>query len=111
LFIFIVWIVIAVWVYRDAEERRMSGMLWAILIILFGVIPLIIYFLVRKDKTPKVQYPYGYTYPPPSGGAPYPSPHLQPMPGYTPPRPNFCRACGKRLSPNTVECPACGERI
>lgn len=108
--IFVVWIAVAVWVYRDAEERRMSGILWAILIVLFGVIPLVIYFLVRKDKTPKVQYPYGYTYPPPSG-APYPSPHLQPMPGYTPPRPNFCRECGKRLSPNTVECPACGERI
>jgi heme/copper-type cytochrome/quinol oxidase subunit 2 len=41
---FIVAILLCIWVYRDAERRGMNGVLWLI-------IGLIIYLIVRKDKT------------------------------------------------------------
>ncbi|MEX2750903.1 MAG: hypothetical protein Q6366_003350 [Candidatus Freyarchaeota archaeon] len=52
LIILIVWCVIAialaVWVYKDAEERGMEGALWLIIVLLLGLIGLIIYLIVRE---------------------------------------------------------------
>ena len=48
----IVWcvigILVAIWVYRDAEARGENGVLWLIIVILLGIIGLIIYLIVRK---------------------------------------------------------------
>jgi len=44
----IVAIILAVWVYRDAEEREMEGALWLIIVLLTGIIGLIIYLIVRE---------------------------------------------------------------
>lgn len=49
---FVIWILIAVWVYRDAESRGMGGALWLIIVILLGLIGIIVYLVVRKDKVP-----------------------------------------------------------
>jgi len=54
----IIWIVIAialaVWVYRDAESRGESGVLWLIICALLGIIGFIIWLLVRpKEKKPE----------------------------------------------------------
>ncbi len=53
--IYVVWLVVAillcVWVYRDAQRRGMNGALWLIVVIITGIIGLIIYLIVRKDKT------------------------------------------------------------
>lgn len=50
----VLWIIIAIllgiWVYRDAESRGMSGVLWLIVVWLLGLIGLIIYLVVRKEK-------------------------------------------------------------
>jgi len=62
----IIWILIAIWVYRDAESRGASGVLWLIVVILLGLIGLIIYIVVRPSG-PKPVYP-GYA--PQYGGAP-----------------------------------------
>ena len=75
----IIFIIIAIWVYRDAESRGMSGVLWLIICIILGLIGLIIYLVVRRDH-PK--YPPG-GYPPPGPGG-YPPP---PGPGGYPPPP------------------------
>ena len=52
----IVWFVIAIllciWVYRDAESRGMNGVLWLIVVLLTGLVGLIIYLVVRKEKAP-----------------------------------------------------------
>jgi TctA family transporter len=50
---FVVAILIAVWVYRDAESRGESGALWLIIVLITGIIGLIIWLIVRGDK-PKV---------------------------------------------------------
>lgn len=68
--ILIVWIMVLVWVYRDAEERRMSGIIWVLVCFFLGLIGLIIYLVVRDDKP---TYPQGAYY-----QQPYPPPYQQP---------------------------------
>lgn len=62
----ILWVVIAIllciWVYRDAESRGMNGALWLIIVLITGIVGLIIYVAVRKEKQPAAQPPP----PPPS---------------------------------------------
>jgi len=50
--IFVVQVVLAVLVYRDAETRGMNGVVWAILVVLpwIGLLFLIVYAVVRKEK-------------------------------------------------------------
>jgi len=48
---FVVWILVAIWVYKDAEKRGKNGVLWLIIVILLGLIGLIIYLVVRGEKT------------------------------------------------------------
>jgi hypothetical protein len=77
---FIIFILIAVWVYKDAEKRGMSGILWFLIVWLLGIIGLIIYLIVRKS------HPIGGS--PPPGAAPPPGyPPQQPPPGYPPQQP------------------------
>lgn len=45
---FIIFILIAVWVYKDASKRGMSGGLWLLIVIILGIIGLIIYLIVRR---------------------------------------------------------------
>jgi FtsH-binding integral membrane protein len=47
---FIIGILLCIWVYRDAESRGMNGVLWLIVVLIAGIIGLIIYLVVRKDK-------------------------------------------------------------
>ncbi len=71
--ILIIFILIAIWVYRDAESRGMSGVLWLIIVIILSWIGLIIYLVVRKPKLPAGAPPPG-AYPPPGGYPPPPPP-------------------------------------
>jgi len=47
---FIIGILLCVWVYRDAQKRGMSGILWLIIVLIGGLLGLIIYLIVRKDE-------------------------------------------------------------
>ena len=66
--IFVVSILIAIWVYRDAERRGMNGVLWLIVVLIANIIGLIIYLVVRSDHPvrPAGSYPAapGYGAPP-----------------------------------------------
>lgn len=100
----ILFIVIAIWVYRDAESRGMSGALWLIIVILAGLIGLIIYLIVRSDRP---QYPYQqqpYLQPPPAYAQ-------APPPAQAPPATRFCSNCGAGLPPGANACPRCGARV
>ena len=44
---FVIWILIGIWVYKDAEKRGKSGILWLIIVILLGIIGIIIWLVVR----------------------------------------------------------------
>jgi len=111
---FIIAILIMIWVYKDAESRGMSGVLWLIICLILGLIGLIIYLVVRKPKvTAPPPYPMA---PPPAYGAP-------PQPGYGAPPPAYgappqqppaganCRYCGAPVPPGSMVCPRCGGRL
>jgi len=61
---FIIWILIAVWVYKDAEKRGKSGVLWLIVVILLGLIGIIIWLIVRPPIQQMPPPQYGYMPPP-----------------------------------------------
>ena len=48
--LFVIGLLLAIWVYKDAERRGMSGVLWLIVVLIAGIIGLIIYLVVRKGK-------------------------------------------------------------
>lgn len=104
-----IWIVIASLVYRDAEERGMSGGTWALLTLLFGIITLIIYLFVRNEKMPARYRPVYYDSPvgQPPVAPQAPGPHLTPPVRYSPPRPNYCTVCGRKLIEGSLMCPLC----
>ncbi|RLE68152.1 MAG: hypothetical protein DRJ34_03575 [Thermoprotei archaeon] len=53
--IYAIQIAIAIWVYRDAKKRGEDALLWLLIVLLTGLIGLIIYVLIRGDKS----YNYG----------------------------------------------------
>jgi putative membrane protein len=57
IFILLAWFLIAVFlavfVYRDAEKRGMSGGMWLIIILITGLFGFIVYFIVRKPVKKK----------------------------------------------------------
>jgi cytochrome bd-type quinol oxidase subunit 2 len=84
--ILVVFILVAIWVYKDANKRGMNGTLWLIVILVGSLIGLIIYLVIRRDH-PVGSPPYG-GYPPgafPPGGYP-PRGYPPPPPGQYPPR-------------------------
>jgi len=90
---FIIWIVLAVWVYKDAERRGSSGALWLIIVIITGIIGLIIWLIVR----------------PPEGGR-------KATTGATPPPPptsteRRCPSCGRAIPNDARVCPYCGKNF
>ncbi len=80
----IIWILVIVWVYRDAERRRMNGVLWALLVFIGNLVGLLIYLIVRSDN-------------PPESAAKRTS--------------QTCPQCDLPLSPQYVFCPHCGTRL
>jgi Na+/H+-dicarboxylate symporter len=79
---FIIAIVLAIWVYKDAEKRGSSGALWLIIIIFTGIIGLIIWLVVR---------------PPIGGGKPAASSDRK------------CPNCGRSIPMDAKVCPYCGK--
>jgi len=97
----ILWGAILIWVYRDAEKRGMSGILWLLLVLIGNVIGLLIYAIVRYETPVRRQAGA-------AGAACCPSETCagcgKPLaPGYT-----FCPYCGKSLKKT---CPACGKQV
>lgn len=78
---FIVWILVAIWVYRDAEKRGKSGALWLIIVILLGIIGLIIWLVVRGDIGSGK-----------AGG-------------------RRCPNCGREIPEDALTCPYCGKKF
>ncbi len=76
-------IIIAIWVYRDAEKRGSSGALWLIIVIITGIIGLIIWLVVR----------------PPVGG------EKKQGSGRT------CPNCGRPIPMDARVCPYCSKKF
>lgn len=89
----VLWGGVLIWVYRDAERRGMSGILWLLLVLIGNVIGLLIYAIVRSE-TPMRRQDRGE----PAAPAP-----LGPL--------EKCGGCGKPLGPGFEFCPYCGKAL
>ena len=79
---FIVFILIAIWVYKDAEKRGKSGVLWLIIVIILGLIGIIIWLAIR----------------PPIGGE-------------KPASSRNCPNCGRGIPEDARSCPYCNKKF
>ena len=109
LLLLIIGLFIVVWVYRDAERRGMSGILWALLVLVGNIVGLLIYLIVRNDELPK-RIVAGETETCPSCGkvvaqkftyCPYCGTRMKAV----------CSACEKPVSSGWKVCPFCGEKL
>ncbi len=82
------WIAVIIWVYQDARRRGMSGLLWALLVLIGNITALLIYLIVRNDYQ-KI------------------TPPLSPVSA----NPHPCPSCGKPVSPDFSLCPYCGAHL
>lgn len=97
----ILWGAVLIWVYRDAERRGMSGILWLLLVLIGNVVGLLIYAIVRSDTALGRRNGTGGGT---GGGA-------AKCPGCGDPLPAgcaFCPHCGRSLK---KACPACGKPV
>ncbi len=85
---FIIWIAIGVWMYRDAEKRGKSGALWLIIGLLFGIIGLIIWLIVRP-----------------------PEPSFYEKKADTEKKDRICPGCGRSIPFDAKVCPYCGKNF
>lgn len=84
---FIINILLCIWIYKDAESRGMNGALWLIIVFISGIIGLIVYLVVRKEK------------------------ERQPSPYTATPSVRYCPYCGKEIDANANFCPYCGNKV
>jgi uncharacterized membrane protein YhaH (DUF805 family) len=87
--LFIISIAIAVWMYRDAEKRGKSGALWLIIELLFPIIGLIIWLIVRP---------------------PEPSFYEKKAAG-SEKKDRICPSCGRTIPFDAKVCPYCGKNF
>ncbi len=108
--LFAIWIVIIIWVYRDAERRGMNGVLWALLVLIGNLIGLLIYLIVRSDAFQAPPGPETSTQACPHcqksvansfAYCPHCGSQMQPT----------CPECKKQVEPNWKACPHCGTKL
>jgi hypothetical protein len=87
----LVWLVIAILVYREAEKFGMNGCLWAAVVFFFGLIGVIIYVIVsRLERNAQARgAPTGYGARTGIPGGPQPGPALYSTTTSTAPDPGF----------------------
>ncbi|AGB04911.1 protein of unknown function (DUF1883) [Aciduliprofundum sp. MAR08-339] len=47
---FVVWLLVLIWVYRDAKRRGKSGLVWFLVVLILNIIGLIIWLIVRPKN-------------------------------------------------------------
>lgn len=91
----VVWIILAVWVYRDAEQRGENAVLWLLIVLVTGIVGLIIWLVIRPQpggQGGSVLDGLGL-----SGGSSQPD--------------RMCPSCGRPIPMDAQVCPYCGKRF
>jgi len=110
LVLIVIWIAVIIWVYRDAESRGMSGILWALLVFIGNLIGLLIYLIVRSDAFQSPPGPVTSTHACPNcqksvansfAYCPHCGAQMQPT----------CPDCKKQVESNWKACPHCGTKL
>jgi RNA polymerase subunit RPABC4/transcription elongation factor Spt4 len=101
----VIWVMVALWVHRDAESRGMEGVIWALVVFFVHVIGLIIYLVVRSNHPVLAAAPASKPQtatPPPQAGETA-APPVQPAP--------VCKSCGRPVEKDHVYCAMCGQNL
>lgn len=102
-------ILLAVWVYKDAQKRDMDATVWLLVVLLVGCLGCIIYLIVRHPIGGEVSKKPSYQ----------PEPTYQPQqistPSYEPEkiletRTKYCSNCGEKIPSDAMFCPICGSK-
>lgn len=116
------WIAVALWVFRDAGERGMQGVLWGLLVLVGNIIGLLIYLIVRNEEvlivrneeTARSHTPVS-TSAAASNLCPSCKRGVQAEFAYCPhcgsKMKEECRNCKKTVSDEWQLCPYCGEKL
>jgi hypothetical protein len=105
------WVVVALWVYHDAEKRGHSGLLWGLFVFVGSIIGLIIYFIVRGSSGEWAYAPAPPpTHPCPSCNQPVQSTYVA-CPYCGTALAQKCAHCGKPTELGWKVCPYCGEPL
>jgi RNA polymerase subunit RPABC4/transcription elongation factor Spt4 len=107
---------VLIWVYRDAEKRGMSGILWLLLVLIGNVIGLLIYAIVRSETPIRRRAEDGASEVcRPSAACPGCGKPVTPGHAFCPycgrSLKNACPSCGKPVEAGWKVCPACGAPV
>jgi RNA polymerase subunit RPABC4/transcription elongation factor Spt4 len=94
----VVWIAVIIWVYKDAERRGMSGLLWSLLVFIGNLIGLLIYLIVRQDHPLREEQSALVGEPPAATSS-------------AETKKTVCPACQKPVEENFAFCPHCGASV
>jgi RNA polymerase subunit RPABC4/transcription elongation factor Spt4 len=100
----ILWIAVIIWVYKDAEQRGMSGLLWSLLVFFGHLIGLIVFLIVRQDHPACCGAGASRSSAPPATGSPSP-PAAGPASEFT------CPSCKRPVEKGFAYCPHCGAAL
>lgn len=116
LLMFVVWIFLAIWVYKDAKKRDENAILWLLIVFFLGIIGLIIWLVIRPDmaevhqKRQQQQY-YGGQY----GQQPYQQQQYGQQQYQQPQHPPQQHQPPPQQPPQqqaaTNPCPGCGQQM
>jgi len=103
------WFAVSIWVYRDAEKRKMNGLAWGLLVFIGSFIGLLIYLIVRSDTFNHIN----------KKGITMSCPNCQRVvettftycPNCGSPLRDTCKKCSKEIEADWQICPYCGEKL
>jgi hypothetical protein len=108
--LFFLWAAVSLWVYRDAERRNHSGLLWGLFVFVGNVVGLIIYLILRTSSPEATAPVTAATAKCPSCGGPTQTDYVA-CPHCGVGLSNSCPGCGKRVEPGWKACPFCGGSL
>lgn len=107
LLVLVIWILVSIWVFRDARSRGMNGALWLVVVLVGSLIGLILYIVLREEKRGKspADESLGYEHWQRHQSSDLQSPQALQTDGG-----RMCGRCGAHIGPKTKFCPVCGQR-
>lgn len=99
----LVHLALALWVWWDANQRQLNGLLWGLLVFFTSVVGLLVYLIFSAQGNLEQA---GV----PGPGAPRPTPPPPPAAPYAREETRSCSKCGAELKISYLVCPYCAAR-
>jgi hypothetical protein len=100
--VLVIWLLVSIWVFRDARRRDMNGALWLVVVLVGSLIGLIVYIVVREKEPGKDNQEMS------RAREAFWREVVRSSQAYKTEDGMTCRNCGAQLAPETKLCPVCG---